>query len=229
MKHFKIESIRPRIALERIVATVAALCLATALCACAGSAAKSSASKISVSKAMGETYQAALEAVHDKAADAKLLAIRSSSYSSEDAPSQWMYLFYSLDRAYAYTVFVSDGQATAADSGPMSISPQDFDAIPDASAITIDANDAWNAIVESMDGNGEICTARIFLMTYVKGDEDPTHDAMKWFFSLNESDNLTSLFDNGQNKPDNAPARLFAVDCANTSVKELDAGELAAE
>ena len=178
---------------------------------------------------MGETYQAALEAAHDKAADAKLLAIRSSSYSSEDAPSQWMYLFYSLDRAYAYTVFVSDGQATAADSGPMSISPQDFDAIPDASAITIDANDAWNTIVESMDGNGEICTARIFLMTYVKGDEDPTHDAMKWFFSLNESDNLTSLFDNGQNKPDNAPARLFAVDCANTSVEELDAGELAAE
>ena len=229
MKHFKIESIRPRIALERIVATVAALCLATALCACAGSAAKSSASKISVSKAMGETYQAALEAAHDKAADAKLLAIRSSSYSSEDAPSQWMYLVYSLDRAYAYTVFVSDGQATAADSGPMSISPQDFNAIPDASAITIDANDAWNAIVESMDGNGEICTARIFLMTYVKGDEDPTHDAMKWFFSLNESDNLTSLFDNGQNKPDNAPARLFAVDCANTSVEELDAGELAAE
>lgn len=229
MKHFKIESIRPRIALERIVATIAALCLATALCACAGSAAKSSASKISVSKAMGETYQAALEAAHDKAADAKLLAIRSSSYSSEDAPSQWMYLFYSLDRAYAYTVFVSDGQATAADSGPMSISPQDFDAIPDASAITIDANDAWNAIVESMDGNGEICTARIFLMAYVKGDEDPTHDAMKWFFSLNESDNLTSLFDNGQNKPDNAPARLFAVDCANTSVEELDAGELAAE
>ena len=229
MKHFKIESIRPRIALERIVATVAALCLATALCACVGSAAKNSASKISVSKAMGETYQAALEAAHDKAADAKLLAIRSSSYSSEDAPSQWMYLFYSLDRAYAYTVFVSDGQATAADSGPMSISPQDFDAIPDASAITIDANDAWNAIVESMDGNGEICTARIFLMTYVKGDEDPTHDAMKWFFSLNESDNLTSLFDNGQNKPDNAPARLFAVDCANTSVEELDAGELAAE
>ena len=126
--------------------------------------------------------QAALEAAHGKAADAKLLAIRSSSYSSENAPSQWMYLFYSLNRAYAYTVFVSDGQATAADSGPMSISPQDFDAIPDASAITIDADDAWNAIVESMDGDGEICTARVFLMTYVKGDDDPTHDAMKWFF-----------------------------------------------
>ncbi|WP_302853176.1 hypothetical protein [uncultured Slackia sp.] len=178
---------------------------------------------------MGETYQAALEAAHDKAADAKLLAIRSSSYSSENAPSQWMYLFYSLDRAYAYTVFVSDGQATAADSGPMSISPQDFDAIPDTSKIVIDANDAWNAIVESMDGDGEICTARVFLMTYVKGDDDPTHDAMKWFFSLNEGDNLASLFDNGQDKPDNTPARLFAVDCANASVEELDAGELAAE
>ena len=124
MKHFKTESVRPRIALGRIVATVAALCLATALCACASSAAKSSASRISIGEAMGETYQAALEAAHDKAADAKLLAIRSSSYSSENAPSQWMYLFYSLDRAYAYTVFVSDGQATAADSGPMSISPR---------------------------------------------------------------------------------------------------------
>ncbi|MDR3899932.1 MAG: hypothetical protein Q3X49_02370 [Slackia sp.] len=229
MKHFKTESVRPRIALGRIVATVAALCLATALCACAGSAAKSSASKISVNEAMGETYQAALEAAHDKAADAKLLAIRSSSYSSEDAPSQWMYLFYSLDRAYAYTVFVSDGQATVADSGPMSISPQDFDAIPDASAIRIDADDAWNTIVESMDGDDEICTARIFLMTYIKGDEDPTHDAMKWFFSLNESDNLASLFGNGQNKPDNTPALLFAVDCGSASVEELDASELATE
>ncbi len=105
----------------------------------------------------------------------------------------------------------------------------DFDAIPDTSKIVIDANDAWNAIVESMDGDGEICTARVFLMTYVKGDDDPTHDAMKWFFSLNEGDNLTSLFDNGQDKPDNTPARLFAVDCANASVEELDAGELAAE
>lgn len=229
MKHFEIESARPRIALGRIVAIVAAVCLATALCACANSAAKSSASRISIGEAMGETYQTALEAAHDKAADAKLLAIRSSSYSSENAPSQWMYLFYSLDRAYAYTVFVSDGQATAADSGPMSISPQDFDAIPDTSKIMIDANDAWNAIVESMDGDGEICTARVFLMTYVKGDNDPTHDAMKWFFSLNENDNLASLFDNGQDKSDNAPARLFTVDCANASVEELDAGELAAE
>ncbi len=48
-------------------------------------------------------------------------------------------------------------------------------------------------------------------------------------FSLNESDNLASLFGNGQNKPDNTPALLFAVDCGSASVEELDASELATE
>ena len=48
-------------------------------------------------------------------------------------------------------------------------------------------------------------------------------------FSLNESDNLASLFDNGQNKHDNTPALLFAVDCGSASVEELDASELATE
>ncbi len=214
-----------RIAVVAIVSAIACM-----LCSCAASPAKESASKISVDEAMGDTYQKALDAAQQKADDVKLLAIRSSSYCSDNEPSTWMYLFYSFDRAYAYTVFVSDGNAMAADSGPMSISPDEFASIPDAANITVDAPDAWKAVASALDGDSKVYTARAFLMTYIKGDDDPMQDAMKWFFSVNENDNLSAFFENSEQKQDNsAQARLFAVNCSDASVTEIDAELLATE
>lgn len=211
------------------ISAIAALA-ACGLCSCAGSPAKESASKISVSAALGSTYQTAVDAVRQKADDAKLLAIRSSSYCSDGNPSEWMYLFYSFNKAYAYTAFVSNGEATVADSGPMAISSEEFAAIPDSDAIAVDAPDAWKAVVSALDGEGKIYTTRIFLMTFITEDSDPTQDAMQWFFSVNEGDNLSSFFEgNSMQTDDNCQARLFSVNSSDASVKEEDASLLATE
>ena len=230
MRASKISAKRIFQLLTCVIAATALMTVCGMLYACANSPAKDSASSIAMKDALGDTYQKALESVQTKAPDAKLLAIRSSSYSDENSASEWMYLFYSFDRAYAYTVFATDGDTTVADSGPMSISADDFEAIPDASTITVDAPNAWNCVTDSIDGDGRVYTARAFLMTYVDGDDDPTRDAMKWFFSINQADNLSSFFEKSDENSNNAaPARLFSVDCMNSSVSELDAESLDTE
>ena len=48
-------------------------------------------------------------------------------------------------------------------------------------------------MLEAIEGEEELSTCRAYLMTYVKGDDDPTADALKWFFVFNEPDDIGAV------------------------------------
>lgn len=216
-----------RVAFKMIMATIAvlttlAICFA-ALPGCSSrSVATTSAETISFLPACGDDYQTALAAVHEKADDAKLLAIRTSTYCDSDAASNWMYLFYSWKRASAYTVFMINGEANVADMGGMAYNQTDFDAVPDLEGITYDADAAYEELLKNLEGDERLVTCRSYLMTYIAEDDDPTADSFKWFFSFNEEDvnDRGSAVTSDNDAPISSP-RAFCVDVRTGEVTEL--------
>ena len=175
-----------------LIAKLCAACVLTAcvmigVCGCdAGAKAKEAADDIAIQPAMGESYEAALAAVQEKASDAKLLAVRLSAAADSSTAPEWMYLFISHTRVCAYTVFMSEGQATAAEYAQMSFTEDEFNAIPDPSVMQIDADQAYDLVKDTLAPDQVAEDVSIWLMTYVKEDADPTEYAMKWVFSFNE-------------------------------------------
>ena len=134
------------------IALCAAIVAAGVLAGCESENRKT-ASAIPVDAAMADSYTAALAAVQERAADAKLVAVRSSGFASADAAARWMYLFVSASRVSAYTVFSIGGDATVADYDEISFTEEQFAAIPDASEASVDADKAYDAAVRQIDGD----------------------------------------------------------------------------
>lgn len=167
--------------------------LAGMLAACASSPAASTARQMMFSPSLGDDYRAAAAVMEEEADDAKLLAIRSSSCATGATTPSWMYLFYSWDKAQAYTVFVVNGEASLGETGNLPLTPDDFAAVPDVDALAFDADAAYERVLEAIEGEEEFSTCRAYLMTYVKGDDDPTADALKWFFVFNDPDDIGAV------------------------------------
>lgn len=208
------------------IAAACALLCATLLAGCIESKASSSAKQISFNAAFSENYQAALEEARSQADDVKFIAVRTSSYGFAGSSPSWMYLFYSWKDATAYTVFVVDGVATAGETGALSFTQGDLDAVPDISGITYDANAAYELLTESLEGDGELLTCRSYLMAYAEGEEDPTADAMKWFFSFNEEADIEDLAaesaaESDENSEADRSPRAFTVDAMTGEIEEL--------
>lgn len=200
----------------RIVSAVLATALALVGClsACASqSPATSSASRIAFEAAFDTDYEIARDAVAQRAEDAKLLAVSSTDFSQAHFAPGWSFLFYSWQRASAYTVFVADGQATIADNPGLSVSQDDFDAIPKPTSIVWDADAAYGSVIEQLDGQGEYLTCRAYL-TFASSDGDGKgQNTFEWVFSLNEEQDLRSIYLD----PDAeiAPATTFSVDASD--------------
>lgn len=214
--------------LKIVVGICLAACLtlcAVALSGCSQSAAAQSAQKIAFKAACADEYQAALDAVREQADDAKLIAIRTSAYAFEGSTPNWMYLFYSWKHANSYTVFVVDGTATVGETGKLSFTQDDFEAVPDVTGLAYDVDAAYKLLTESIEGDGKLATCRAYLMTFVEGDEDPTADAMKWFFSFNEPDDAADLKEDETTQESGATQdlepRAFTVDASTGEVTEL--------
>lgn len=189
-------------ALAVVLAAVVVACAACVLGGCSSNAkATEAADQISIHAALGDSYDAALAAVQEKASDAKLLAVRMSSEASDEGTPEWMYLFISRVRVCAYTVFVSNGEAIAAEYAQMSFAQEEFDAIPDPSAIAVDADKAYELIKENLAADQIPQDVSVWLMTFVKEDPDPTEYAMKWVFSFNEAAAQDEESEEGEDAP----------------------------
>ena len=198
----------------------------TLLAGCSESKAASSAKQILFDAAFSNDYQAALDEARNKADDAKFIAVRTSSYGYAQSSSSWMYLFYSWTDATAYTVFVVDGVATAGETGNLPFTQDDLNAVPDASELTYDADAAYDLLVKSLEGDSEFLTCRAYLMAYAEGEDDPTADAMKWFFSFNEEADVADLMADKEVEskvdPDASYSpRAFTVDATTGEIEEL--------
>lgn len=193
------------------VAALAALALPSlgALGGCTpASPARASACALAFSPALGESYEAACAAAAEKADDAKLMAVRSTSFSFADAEPGWMYLFYSWERACAYTVFVAGTTATAGETGNLAITQEEFNTLPDAGALAWDADAAYQQITNVLEGDEEFLTCRAYLMTY----DETGEDALVWFFSFNEADDVASYLGEVEAASPIASAQVWAVD-----------------
>ena len=203
-----------------LAAALTALLLAAYLTGCAAqSAAETSASRIVFEPAFGEGYDAAREAVADRADDAKLLAVTSTTFSQAHFPSSWTYLFYSWQRASAYTVVVEDGRAKVADNPGLALAQTDFDAVPSSASVTWDCDAAYDQVLKQLSGQGEYLTCRAYLMTYIPEDDDPTADAFAWFFSFNENQDLREVYLDPN--AEIAPAATFSVDAQTGKVAQV--------
>ena len=214
----------------RLIAAPLALSLAIVLACLLGgcaqqSAAASSAGKLSFAPACADSYQAALAAAQEEASDAKLVAMRTSSYALEGSTPSWMYLFYSWERASSFTVFITGDQASVGASGNLPFTQDDFAAIPDASEIVYDADAAYEELLKAIEGEWQLVTCRAYLMTYAEGDADPTADSLKWFFSFNEADDVadasSSSAENETSSQTAGEPRAFSVDARTGEVAEL--------
>ena len=166
--------------------------LTFALCACGASEIQSSASEIAPPAALADDCDAALAAVREKADDAKLVAVRSSADASAQEDMTWMYLFASAERAYSYTAFVADGEATAADYATASYAESDMQEIPDPGSIAFDAPEAYAKAVESLTGDGKIAVCSAFMILHDKSDEaDPA--PLVWRFTFNDPESLKEM------------------------------------
>lgn len=223
------KSITRRTACRWGMAALAALALPSlgALGGCTpASPARTSACALVFSPALGESYEAACAAAAEKADDAKLMAVRSTSFSFADAEPGWMYLFYSWERACAYTVFVAGTTATAGETGNLAITQEEFDALPDAGVLTWDADAAYRQITNVLEGDEEFLTCRAYLMTY----DETSEDALVWFFSFNEADDVASYLGEVEAASPIAPAQVWAVDAQSgeatrVSVEKADDDE----
>ena len=195
-----------------------ALTLAGCLVGCNSQpTAQSSASRITFENALGADYETALAAAVERADDAKLLAVSSETFSQAHFPSSWMFLFYSWKRASAYTVHMTDGQATVTDNPGFSLTQEDFGAIADPAGVDWDCERAYNQAIEQLDDQGEYLTCRAYLMTYVPEDDDPEADALKWFFVFNDEQDLRSIYLDPN--ADLAPATTLSVDGSTGKVE----------
>ncbi|MEE0706715.1 MAG: hypothetical protein UCH28_10090 [Adlercreutzia sp.] len=190
------------------------------------SPARASACALAFSPALGESYEAACAAAAEKADDAKLMAVRSTSFSFADAEPGWMYLFYSWERASAYTVFVTGTTATAGETGNLAITQEEFDALPAVTALAWDADGAYQQITNVLEGDEEFLTCRAYLMTY----DETSEDALVWFFSFNEADDVASYLGEVEAASPIAPAQVWAVDAQSgeatrVSIEEADDDE----
>lgn len=209
---------------SRSAAVVALLALVVAaLCLFAGCASLSpaaeSAQRIVFPPAFKGDYELAWEAARERADDAKLLAVQTTTYSQAGAPSNWTFLFVSRQRASAYTVEIAAGTATVTDNPAVSLSQEDFDAIPTSSAIVFDAEEAFQLVVDQLSGDGKFFTARAYLMTYAVGDEDPSADTYVWFFSMNDPQDFQGKLLDASG--DIAPAAAYAVDSLTGTVANI--------
>ena len=207
---------RPRRAFGVAAAVgIAAVVAVGGLCGCAAepelSPAAQSASKISFEPAFESDYAVAREAVLQKADDAKLLAVRSSTFSQAHLTPDWSFLFYSRQRVSAYTVQVTDGVAKVIDSPGITMLQEEYDAIPDPDLAILDADAAYQQAVSQLDGTGEYATCRASLVT-CDFEDDSSAQAFVWYFAFNEEEDLRdiSLYDFDEV----APAVTLAVDGA---------------
>ena len=204
-----------------ILATLVLILLGEPLTGCAKqSVAAQSAADMSFTAAMSQDYPIAAEAISQRAEDAKLLAIQSTTYAMPGSGTGWTFLFYSWQRASAYTVTVSHGEASVTDMPTVTLSKSDYDAIPQEPSLAIDADQAYQALLADLEGTGKLITCRAFLMTYVVEDSDPTASANIWFFSFNEESDVreAALDKSGEI----SPQRIIAVDAGTGQVTQTD-------
>lgn len=183
------------LALALSVTLAAAWCVAgsAGLTGCAAqSAGAASASRIAFDAAFAKDYETARSAVTERADDAKLLAVTSTTFSQAHFTPSWTFLFYSRRRASAYTVTVENGKASVRDNPGAAITQDDFDAMADPAAIALDCDEAYGQLAASLDGDGEYLTCRASLTTYNPAD-DAESNALTWTFSFNEEADLKEI------------------------------------
>ena len=205
------------------IASIVPLCVLCILPSCAANTSLATAKQIKFAPSLENDYQLAVSAIEEKADDAKLIAIRLSSFADSETTPSWMYLFYSWNRASAYTVFVVEGEATIGETGNLPFTQSDFEAVPDASNITYDADAAFELLLDTIKKDDELSTCRAYLMTYVEGDDDPTVDAMKWFFSFNDPNDIESISNGEETEDENDSSlteHIFSVDAQSGEVIE---------
>ena len=143
-----------------------------------------SAEALAVLPALGDTFDRAEEAMHAVAPDAKLLAVRTSDRVGIDAFPEWYYLYISKEKGLLYTVFTQGEEAYPAELSVSIYMQEQFDAIPAASEIAVDANEAFHTAASQLSDDQIVDGCSVYLMTYVTEDADPTEDAMKWYFTF---------------------------------------------
>lgn len=187
----------------------------------APSVSRESASHMSYDPAFTQSYVAAQEAVSLKAEDAKLLAIQSDDFTLPGSKTSWVYLFYSWDRSSAYTVTVANGSAKVTDNPGMSLAKTNFEAIPDISDSAFDADAAYRAVTEQLDGTGKLITCRAYIVSYAGESESATMPPCTWVFSFNQAEDVreAALDKTGEI----SPQRVFAVDAYSCEVSEIAA------
>lgn len=213
--------------MKRVVrcTTALALTLSCLLFGCSASTPlQESARSIVCTPAFGEDYGKVQAAVAEKTADAQLIAVRSSSYAAADDASEWMYLYYSWDRSCAYTVFVLDGQAVAGEYATMAFTQGDLAAAPAVGDIAIDADAAYAAAVEALDGEDSVYVWRAYLMLCTEGADDSSEDVMQWVFQFNGKGDQEE-FETVAEKACEDAASPFAlcVDARTGEVRMMDA------
>lgn len=182
--------------MKRSVHFAMAVVLALVACCSAGcSPAPSmgeSARVIACEPALGDGYDRAYAAIAEKASDAQLVAVRSSTYASAGNASEWMYLFYSWDRARAYTAFVVDGEAVAGEYAGMAFTQDDLAEAPGAADVAIDADEAYSIAVDSLGGDGSVYAWRAYLVLFTE-EGDASEDDMSWVFQFNGRGDVEDL------------------------------------
>lgn len=183
------------------------------------SPAAESAARIPFDPAFASAYEPAAEAVQLRTDDAKLLAVRSSSFSQAHFAPTWTFLFYSWQRTSAYTVEVSGGEAKVTDNPGLTFAQSSFAEVPDTIEVAMDADEAYALVVDSLKGDGSYMTCRAYLMTYISEDEGSPDDAYAWFFSFNETEDLKQIhLDPAENL---APAATYAVNANTGEVRQV--------
>lgn len=194
----------PSISRRRFTLALAALGGMVLLPAFSSCSASNAASAMHIPPALDKaSYGVALAKVQESAPDAVLVAVRLSHDATPGTPADelsWMYLFGSKEGNSTYTVFPGEDGPLAAAYGSYPLTEEEWAAIPDVSEITIDADAAYQAVIDQYaDRVNDSDTCSAYLMTYIAEDADPTMDAMKWFFDFgfedepsNESDSASS-------------------------------------
>lgn len=143
---------------------------------------QAAAESIVVPPALDEAFDKAYAAVKERAEDAKLVAIRSSSSFSPGFEPEWMYLFVSRTSVCYYTAFIQDGEPVVADYARVSYSEDEMEAIPPALDIVFDANEAYATVVGTLSPDQIPAACSVYLMMYLSEAEGGNDNALKWFF-----------------------------------------------
>ena len=201
---------------------VTLLSLSVVLFGCAtGSEGTKSAEKIEIAPALGERYDAARELAEKVSPDSKLLVVSQVRQAEEDVIPAWQYSFVSWEYAQVFQVVFKNNAPQLGTTNNSDFTREELDAIPNTDEIKIDADEAYDLVVDQLSDDEIVESCFVYLMTYVKEDADPLEDAMCWFFVFNRETEVDPVDDTVITKEepeDPLPAFAYRVDAITGEV-----------